>query len=278
MNDARSIQRSQFQPGLLSNRWLLMVSILLGHVCLLGMLMLLPQEEQHEAKPLPMMMVDLQPPVPLVVGAHSNSSRQAVTSQSSMATLTQQESEGERHDVPSKQTIPLKSPVMPETAKPVSRVPVSQATHSMLAPDKIASNVTASEHALTTQQAATIETGLHNDTGSKRGTAMASTSAASGLSGVTASSPKFGAGYLSNPAPDYPALAREMGEEGKVLLHVLVTPEGRAKKVKLHHTSGSDSLDDAALRAVRKWRFVPAKLGEQAVEAWVYVPITFKLD
>lgn len=69
-----------------------------------------------------------------------------------------------------------------------------------------------------------------------------------------------------------------MGEEGKVLLHVLVTSGGLAKKVKLHHTSGSDSLDNAAIKAVKKWRFVPAKLGDQAVEAWVYVPIVFKLD
>ena len=83
---------------------------------------------------------------------------------------------------------------------------------------------------------------------------------------------------MSNPAPEYPELARENGEEGKVLLHVLVTPEGHAKKVKLHRTSGSDSLDEAAAKAVRRWRFVPAKLGDQAVEAWVFVPIVFKLD
>jgi protein TonB len=69
-----------------------------------------------------------------------------------------------------------------------------------------------------------------------------------------------------------------MGEEGKVLLRVLVTAEGAAKQVLLRTSSGSTALDDSAIAAVRKWRFIPAKLNGDAVDAWVQVPIVFKLD
>jgi protein TonB len=62
------------------------------------------------------------------------------------------------------------------------------------------------------------------------------------------------------------------------LLRVYVTADGQAKTVKLHTSSGASSLDDAAISAVRHWRFVPAKQGDNAVAAWVQVPIVFKLN
>jgi periplasmic protein TonB len=48
--------------------------------------------------------------------------------------------------------------------------------------------------------------------------------------------------------------------------------------VSIETSSGSTSLDEAALEAVRKWHFVPARRGAQAVEAWHLVPIVFKLE
>jgi periplasmic protein TonB len=59
---------------------------------------------------------------------------------------------------------------------------------------------------------------------------------------------------------------------------VLVTREGSAASVSVEKSSGSTSLDDAALDAVRNWRFVPARRGAQPVEAWHLVPIVFKLE
>jgi len=47
--------------------------------------------------------------------------------------------------------------------------------------------------------------------------------------------------------------------------------------VELKSTSGSERLDQAALDAVRQWRFVPAKRGSEAIAAWVVVPISFSL-
>lgn len=91
------------------------------------------------------------------------------------------------------------------------------------------------------------------------------------------SAPRFDADYLSNPAPDYPAASRAMGEQGRVLLRVLVSAAGDAVEVHLRTSSGFDRLDSAAMEAVRRWRFLPARQGEQAVSASVIVPIVFSL-
>lgn len=90
--------------------------------------------------------------------------------------------------------------------------------------------------------------------------------------------PTFGAAYLRNPAPAYPAIARRNGDQGTVTLKVLVSAEGVSLRVELDQTSGSKSLDDAALEAVKGWRFVPARRGTQNIEAWVRVPVVFKLE
>jgi protein TonB len=90
--------------------------------------------------------------------------------------------------------------------------------------------------------------------------------------------PLFNAAYLRNPPPRYPLAARRNGEQGTVTLKVLVTRDGAAASVALEKSSGSLQLDAAALEAVRHWRFVPARQGAQPVEAWVLVPIVFRLE
>ena len=90
--------------------------------------------------------------------------------------------------------------------------------------------------------------------------------------------PRFDAAYLDNPAPSYPALARRMREQGKVMLRVLVSRAGTAERVEIRSGSGSERLDQAALQTVARWRFVPAKQGTEAVSAWVLVPISFSLE
>lgn len=88
---------------------------------------------------------------------------------------------------------------------------------------------------------------------------------------------RFDAAYLNNPAPAYPMLSRRLREEGQVMLRVLVSPDGRPIRIELRTSSGSDRLDGAAEEAVSRWRFVPARQGDTAVEAWVLVPIVFTL-
>jgi protein TonB len=90
--------------------------------------------------------------------------------------------------------------------------------------------------------------------------------------------PVFNANYLNNPAPAYPALPRRQGHQGKVVLRVFVSSAGAADQVQIRNSSGYDLLDQAALNAVRRWRFVPARQGDQPIAAWVLVPITFTLE
>jgi protein TonB len=90
--------------------------------------------------------------------------------------------------------------------------------------------------------------------------------------------PRFDAAYLDNPRPEYPRIARRMGEHGKVTLRVFVSAAGVPEKVEIGASSGSSRLDQAARDAVRQWKFVPARQGDQPVAAWVLVPITFMLE
>src|SRR5690606_12405998 len=90
--------------------------------------------------------------------------------------------------------------------------------------------------------------------------------------------PSANADYLQNPAPEYPALALRRGWQGTVLLRVQVLPSGRPGEIQIQSSSGRDLLDQAALRAVKRWRFVPAKRGDQAVAGWVSVPLDFRLN
>lgn len=89
---------------------------------------------------------------------------------------------------------------------------------------------------------------------------------------------RFDAAYLNNPSPRYPRLSRRVGEQGKVLLRVLVSESGAASDVRLHQSSGHNRLDEAARSAVSKWTFEPARQGDRPIANWVIVPIEFKLE
>lgn len=86
------------------------------------------------------------------------------------------------------------------------------------------------------------------------------------------------AGYLRNPAPRYPDFAQQQGWEGTVILNVHVLANGKPKAVEIKQSSGRKILDDSAVQAVKRWSFVPAKLGETATDSWVEVPIDFRLS
>ncbi|WCM51606.1 energy transducer TonB [Pseudomonas sp. WJP1] len=85
------------------------------------------------------------------------------------------------------------------------------------------------------------------------------------------------AGYLKNPAPEYPSLAQRRGWEGTVLLRVHVLANGKPGEIQIQKSSGREALDEAALSAVKRWSFVPAKQGDVAQDGWVSVPIDFKI-
>ena len=98
------------------------------------------------------------------------------------------------------------------------------------------------------------------------------------VAAASSTPPAFDAAYLKNPAPAYPLMSKRRGEKGRVMLDVRVLPDGTAEQVKLRASSGHERLDQAAIEAVRQWRFVPARSGDEPVAAWVTVPVTFALD
>ncbi|MFZ5765778.1 MAG: energy transducer TonB [Thermodesulfobacteriota bacterium] len=99
------------------------------------------------------------------------------------------------------------------------------------------------------------------------------TAAASATAPAAETSP----GYADNPAPPYPPLARQRGLTGTVEIDVLVSPHGRAAEIRLVRSSGHALLDRAALDALRQWRFVPGRRGNETVAMWVRIPIRFAL-
>lgn len=161
------------------------------------------------------------------------------------------------------QTPPRPLPVRPKTeqAKPVEPLPLI--TSTSVAPAQIAAP------APPVRDLPPIEAAPHR---------TESTPAPAAASAPSLVSPRFDAAYLQNPPPVYPPLARRMGEQGRVFLRVRVAADGVAQQVELKTTSGSPRLDHAALETVKRWRFVPARQGDQAVAAWVVVPISFTLE
>ncbi len=93
----------------------------------------------------------------------------------------------------------------------------------------------------------------------------------------TVSAAGYTAGHLGNVPPVYPYRARRKEIEGRVVLRVQVLPGGTARSVEVLSSSGHAILDRAALKAVRAWRFVPAKRAGAPVAGAIDVPITFRL-
>ena len=89
--------------------------------------------------------------------------------------------------------------------------------------------------------------------------------------------PRGYAGYLHNPAPDYPPAAQKRGLEGQVVLKVHVLASGQPDSVAVAKSSGHQILDEAALKAVMRWAFAPARRGQTAIDGWVQVPLSFKI-
>lgn len=79
-----------------------------------------------------------------------------------------------------------------------------------------------------------------------------------------------------NPAPTYPADALNARVTGRVLLRVVVAADGSVVRAAIHRPSGVDSLDAAALEAVRQWRFSESPRGSAARE--LIVPIRFRIE
>jgi protein TonB len=78
--------------------------------------------------------------------------------------------------------------------------------------------------------------------------------------------------------PVYPPASRRAGEQGTAMFRVLVDVRGRPSEVQVLKSSGYPKLDQAALDAIRKWTFTPAKNGATPILSWTRVQVKFQLN
>ena len=86
-----------------------------------------------------------------------------------------------------------------------------------------------------------------------------------------------GVEYVRPPQPEYPMISRRMNEEGKVIVRVLISPQGRPEQALAHLSSGSSRLDQAAINAVLAALFKPYTENGIALHAYALIPIMFEL-
>ena len=89
--------------------------------------------------------------------------------------------------------------------------------------------------------------------------------------------PLANAGHLNNPAPVYPEKARRRGEQGTVQIALLVLADGSVGEIGLARSSGYPDLDESALKAVARWRFVPASRAGVPIDFRYVLPVNFNL-
>lgn len=77
---------------------------------------------------------------------------------------------------------------------------------------------------------------------------------------------------------NYPAMLRDAGISGTVMLHVFINEEGIVENTRLMESSGYPQMDQAAENAMREIRFTPALNRDQRVPVWVALPVTFRVD
>jgi TonB family protein len=80
---------------------------------------------------------------------------------------------------------------------------------------------------------------------------------------------------LRRVEPEYPEQALTQRVQGPVLLDVHISPEGAVQEIKL--VSGEPLLAEAAIAAVRQWRFKPQTVNGHAVEMETRITLKFTL-
>ncbi len=98
-----------------------------------------------------------------------------------------------------------------------------------------------------------------------------------GASAHTSAGQVVGPAFAKRVLPQYPRMARRLGQEGRVLLRLIINAEGRPESVEVAESSHS-RFEDPAVRAVKQWRFHPATRGGQPVASRVLLPIVFNLE
>lgn len=118
---------------------------------------------------------------------------------------------------------------------------------------------------------------LGNETGGTPSDAAAVASRDSGVGSSDSTEAPSAIEGAGNPPPRYPVLARQRKEQGRLALRVMVDAGGGVTGLSIVASSGSRLLDEAAIDAVKRWRFRPARRNDSAIPGVVEVPILFRL-
>lgn len=90
--------------------------------------------------------------------------------------------------------------------------------------------------------------------------------------------PTIDASYLQNPPPTYPPISRRLGEQGKIVVRVLIGADGIPQRAEIKRSSGFERLDRAAVEYVMRCRYSPGKVGG-VPQAMAYdAPVNFVLE
>ena len=90
--------------------------------------------------------------------------------------------------------------------------------------------------------------------------------------------PISGVSYLHQEVPTYPAMSRRLGEQGVVMLRMLISETGVPESIQLETSSGFDRLDKAAMEAAKKSRFNPYKRNNKPMKVSVIAPVRFTIS
>ncbi len=159
---------------------------------------------------------------------------------------------------PAKRSVAKAPAPMPQAAPPPSAPPAPQApTGALSAP--------ASEPPATSS----------TSTASSANTSEAAPSAPAPAHTIL---PSSNAAYLQNPKPVYPAVSRRLGEQGRVLVRVLIGADGLPQRAEISKSSGHERLDQAALASVLRWKFTPGTRSGIAEAMWSNIPFNWVLE
>lgn len=179
----------------------------------------------------------------------------------------------------SKSTKPVPAPVVDQAVappQPPQEAPRQKPQQTVpKPPPKASSTSSAAIHRPPQSNAQPKLTPHHRDAAevdTQKGPKMSSPPARGGLRDAQA------APLGGNAPPRYPNLARRRGYQGQVVVRVSVQASGAVGNAVISKSSGYQVLDEAALEAVKAWRFRPARRAGQAVNATLNVPVVFQLE
>ncbi len=171
------------------------------------------------------------------------------------------------------------SPALPESKKlqdvlsptPTDPMPIAEALPTEQEAVVTTDNLTMTE----AEGPAVSSTSTQHSDGSSNANPSAITSTGSGRSRSSIVAP----GILSKVDPAYPAAARQAGLEGTVVLRVQILTNGRPGEITVTRSTGHQTLDDAAVAAIGKWRFASARDRDtgKAVTCYTTLPVSFHL-